>query len=472
MRPGDVVRVGRPARACAATSRSRAASTFRSCSDRARRTCAAASAASRDARCARGTRCALFPAPAPRRAALASPPVDLRGRADLASACWGRRRDRFTDEGIADLLGHAYAMLPQSDRMGARSRAPHRPSERPRHHLRRDRARQHPGPRGWPADRPARGPPVHRRLHEARHRLLVRHRPAGPGQARASGCALRAVELCATRTRSCARPRQRSRASGLGYQEDPMSIDREVTEYAAKTGALARALRGSAPGHAGRQQPHDDVLRSLPVLSPARAGGPRLGRRRQRPRGLQRQLHESDPRPRPPAVVKAVQRAAESGLSFPGPTEHEIRLAEVLCRRLPSLERVRFTNSGTEATMNAVRLARAFTGRPKIAKFEGAFHGTHDWVMVSVTPDPKTAGGRRRPKPVAVVRGSSRPRHQERRRAALERRRRVRGDPREGRAPAWPRSSSIPSWPTAEWSHPPTASCRGCARSPSGSASS
>jgi glutamate-1-semialdehyde 2,1-aminomutase len=102
----------------------------------------------------------------------------------------------------------------------------------------------------------------------------------------------------------------------------------------------------------------------------------------------------------PPAVVQAVQRVAEAGLSFPGPTEHEIRLAELLCRRIPSLERVRFTNSGTEATMNAVRLARAFTGRPKIAKFEGAFHGTHDWVMVSVTPDPKAAGGRRRPKAV------------------------------------------------------------------------
>jgi glutamate-1-semialdehyde 2,1-aminomutase len=73
----------------------------------------------------------------------------------------------------------------------------------------------------------------------------------------------------------------------------------------------------------------------------------------------------------------------------------------MLTRRIPSLESVRFTNSGTEATMNAVRLARAFTGRPKLAKFEGAFHGTHDWVMVSVTPDPKTAGNRRRPKPVA-----------------------------------------------------------------------
>jgi len=102
-----------------------------------------------------------------------------------------------------------------------------------------------------------------------------------------------------------------------------------------------------------------------------------------------------------PDVVKAVQAVAESGLSFPGPTEHEIRLAEMLVRRVPSVESVRFTNSGTEATMNAVRLARAFTDRPKLAKFEGAFHGTHDWVMVSVTGDTKTWGNRRKPKPIA-----------------------------------------------------------------------
>ena len=56
------------------------------------------------------------------------------------------------------------------------------------------------------------------------------------------------------------------------------------------------------------------------------------------------------------------------------------------------MEVVRFTNSGTEATMNAVRAARAFTGRSKIAKFEGAFHGTHDWVLVSVSPDPASRG--------------------------------------------------------------------------------
>jgi glutamate-1-semialdehyde 2,1-aminomutase len=104
-------------------------------------------------------------------------------------------------------------------------------------------------------------------------------------------------------------------------------------------------------------------------------------------------------------VVKAVQGVAENGLSFPGPTEHEIRLAEAISRRMPSIESLRFTNSGTEATMNAVRLARAFTGRAKIAKFEGAFHGTHDWVMVSVSPDPKLAGNRKRPKPVASSAG-------------------------------------------------------------------
>jgi len=107
----------------------------------------------------------------------------------------------------------------------------------------------------------------------------------------------------------------------------------------------------------------------------------------------------------PPDVVKAVQEAAENGLSFPGPTEHEVRLAEMLTRRVPSVQAIRFTNSGTEATMNAVRLARAFTGRTKIAKFEGAYHGTHDWVMVSVTGEAKGAGSRRRPKPVAWTAG-------------------------------------------------------------------
>ena len=87
-----------------------------------------------------------------------------------------------------------------------------------------------------------------------------------------------------------------------------------------------------------------------------------------------------------PAVVKAIQEAAVNGMSFPGPSEHEIRLADILTKRIPSMEVVRFANSGTEATMHAIRVARAFTGRSRIAKFEGAYHGTHDWVLVSVPP--------------------------------------------------------------------------------------
>ncbi len=102
-----------------------------------------------------------------------------------------------------------------------------------------------------------------------------------------------------------------------------------------------------------------------------------------------------------PQVVKAVQDSAALGMSFPGPSEHEIRLAEILTRRIPTMEVIRFTNSGTEATMHAVRVARAFTGRSKLAKFEGAFHGTHDWVLVSVAPDPAVAGSRKRPKSVS-----------------------------------------------------------------------
>lgn len=107
----------------------------------------------------------------------------------------------------------------------------------------------------------------------------------------------------------------------------------------------------------------------------------------------------------PPPVVQAVREVVEGGLAFPAPSEHEIRLAQELCRRVPSLERVRFTNSGSEATLMAIRAARAFTGRPKLAKFEGSYHGTHDWVQVSVAPPLEAAGSRRRPKPVPAGAG-------------------------------------------------------------------
>jgi glutamate-1-semialdehyde 2,1-aminomutase len=79
-----------------------------------------------------------------------------------------------------------------------------------------------------------------------------------------------------------------------------------------------------------------------------------------------------------PRVVKAVQAAAESGFSFGAATEGEIRLGELVRRRMPSLERVRFVNSGTEATMSALRVARAATGRDRVLKFEGCYHGHAD----------------------------------------------------------------------------------------------
>ncbi|QNM99047.1 glutamate-1-semialdehyde 2,1-aminomutase [Chitinimonas koreensis] len=83
-----------------------------------------------------------------------------------------------------------------------------------------------------------------------------------------------------------------------------------------------------------------------------------------------------------PAVVEAVQRATAEGMSFGAPTEREIDLADLLCELLPSLEQVRLVSSGTEATMSAIRLARGFTGRDKLIKFEGCYHGHSDSLLV------------------------------------------------------------------------------------------
>ena len=84
-----------------------------------------------------------------------------------------------------------------------------------------------------------------------------------------------------------------------------------------------------------------------------------------------------------PAVVAAVEAQVRRGSAFGAPTEMEIALAEELVRRIPSVERVRFTNSGTEATMFAIRAARAATGRATLGIFERAYHGTHDSVVAS-----------------------------------------------------------------------------------------
>ena len=102
-----------------------------------------------------------------------------------------------------------------------------------------------------------------------------------------------------------------------------------------------------------------------------------------------------------PAVVKAVQAQLVNGTAFHGPTPWEVELAKRICERVRSMERVRFTNSGTEAVMIALRAAKAFTGKVKIGKFEGGYHGTCDHVCVSVHPDPHKAGSAESPRPVA-----------------------------------------------------------------------
>ncbi|MFD3592780.1 glutamate-1-semialdehyde 2,1-aminomutase [Nocardia sp. NPDC058640] len=93
-----------------------------------------------------------------------------------------------------------------------------------------------------------------------------------------------------------------------------------------------------------------------------------------------------------PAVVEAVQTAATSGLSFGAPTEAEIELAEAIAARVDPVERVRLVNSGTEATMSAVRLARGFTGRSKIIKFSGCYHGHVDALLADAGSGVATLG--------------------------------------------------------------------------------
>lgn len=87
-----------------------------------------------------------------------------------------------------------------------------------------------------------------------------------------------------------------------------------------------------------------------------------------------------------PAIVDAIRDRVQYGTAFFGPTELEIELAELLKERVPSMERVRFCSSGTEAVMNALRVSRAFTRRTKVAKFEGAYHGIDDPAMISYVP--------------------------------------------------------------------------------------
>jgi glutamate-1-semialdehyde 2,1-aminomutase len=105
-----------------------------------------------------------------------------------------------------------------------------------------------------------------------------------------------------------------------------------------------------------------------------------------------------------PKVVEAVERAARTGTHFAATTDTTVAFAEELCRRF-ELDTVRFTNSGTEATMDAIRLARGATGRDTVVKIEGSYHGHHDALMFSVLTNAEAMGGRDQPASAPMSRG-------------------------------------------------------------------
>nr|WP_221261104.1 glutamate-1-semialdehyde 2,1-aminomutase [Anoxybacillus tengchongensis] len=93
-----------------------------------------------------------------------------------------------------------------------------------------------------------------------------------------------------------------------------------------------------------------------------------------------------------PHITKAIQHAAENGVLYGTPTPYEITFAKMLKEAIPSLEKIRFVNSGTEAVMTTIRVARAYTGRDKIVKFAGCYHGHSDLVLVAAGSGPSTLG--------------------------------------------------------------------------------
>lgn len=107
-----------------------------------------------------------------------------------------------------------------------------------------------------------------------------------------------------------------------------------------------------------------------------------------------------------PAIVEAVTRQLSRGTAYSFATEVEVLLAEHLCARAPGFEQIRFVNSGSEAVLCCLKAARAFTGRPKIAKVEGAYHGLYDYAEVSQTAQPANWGAPEHPQSVPVCAGT------------------------------------------------------------------
>ncbi len=109
-----------------------------------------------------------------------------------------------------------------------------------------------------------------------------------------------------------------------------------------------------------------------------------------------------------PAIIDSVTEQLKKGSAFTMATEVEVRYADFLIKRNPSFEKIRFVNSGTEAIMATLKASRAFTGKPKVAKVEGAYHGQYDYAEVSQTPSPETWGNIDQPNSVPVAHGTPR----------------------------------------------------------------
>lgn len=106
-----------------------------------------------------------------------------------------------------------------------------------------------------------------------------------------------------------------------------------------------------------------------------------------------------------PSVIAAVQAQLNLGTSFGASTELEAQLAKIIHQRIPSIKHLRYTNSGSEATLNAIRATRAFTGKPKLAKIEGGYNGSHDSVQISVRPPIHLAGSKTHPRSIPDAAG-------------------------------------------------------------------
>lgn len=105
-----------------------------------------------------------------------------------------------------------------------------------------------------------------------------------------------------------------------------------------------------------------------------------------------------------PKLIKAIKDSLEKGTSFGAPNEYEIKLAELIIEAIPSIEKIRMVNSGTEATMSAIRVARAYTGKERIIKFEGCYHGHSDSFLIKAGSGALTFGT---PSSPGVTRGSA-----------------------------------------------------------------